>query len=167
MSVAVRLAAAPSVSRCLPTLTGSLSSASPYALPPHLPSLPPVFRPSSHFDQDLGATPPRRTVAMSLITTTTTATTSYRPGHLLENNIHKVEPSSLRSTLSASIFSPSLPPLSLFTSFDFPSRFFVAVNGMTSSPIYIYGRDFVAAETTSSKKRVYDDEHKTDTWNAS
>jgi len=51
-------------------------------LPPHLPTVPSV------------------PLATSLITTTTTmtttrtrtATTSYRPEHLLENNIHKVEP---------------------------------------------------------------------------
>lgn len=91
----------PSVSRCcLPT--GSLSSASPYALAA---SASPYHRP-------IPPSPPRATplssvvslrsvmsvesvpVALptSLITTTTTATTSYRPGHLLENNIHKVEP---------------------------------------------------------------------------
>lgn len=82
--------------RCLPT--GSLSSASPYALPPHLHTRHPLalilslslsfsLRPSSRTRATLLVA-----LATSLITTTTTATTSYRPGHLLENNIHKVEP---------------------------------------------------------------------------
>lgn len=73
------------------------ASASPHRsfLPlflPHLCVSPSFVRHLTSTSPGLGSHPPRRTVAMSLITATTTATTSYRPGHLLENNIHKVEP---------------------------------------------------------------------------
>jgi len=68
-------------------------------LPPHLHavlSVPPVPR----------SGPLLVPLATSLITTTTTATTSYRPGHLLENNIHKVEPRRYDRLL---LLPPSLP----------------------------------------------------------
>jgi len=87
----------PSVSRCL--ATGSLSSGiplrvaclrvsvlvpSPVTPDPYLVLC--LFSTYSELEATLPIAP-----TMSLITATT-ATTSYRPGHLLENNIHKVEP---------------------------------------------------------------------------
>lgn len=107
--------------RYLPT--GSLSLASPYALPPHLhirrlPLCPSSLSPSpspslsiSFFDLSRTRATLLVALATSLITTTTTATTSYRPGHLLENNIHKVEP---RRYDRLFLLPPSLSLFSLF-----------------------------------------------------
>lgn len=145
-----------------------LASASPCPSSSATPAPYPVPRSSSLFDLTWSHPPPSHP-RTSLITTTTT-TTSYRPGHLLENNIHKVEPHRYDRLFLLPFALPLfLPRLGLASRFLF---FFVLpppplppvrhASEMTS-PIYIYGHGFVAAETASTKKYTDDGRKTTDT----
>lgn len=158
----------PSVSRCLPT--GSLSPGIPLlvaclrvsVLPRHPRSIPcPPFVVSLQPNLE----PPSPSHPRTSLITTTTATTSYRPGHLLENNIHKVEPHRYDRLFLLPFALPLFLPRTGFASrflFFFVLPLLRHASEMTS-PIYIYGHGFVAAETASTKKCTGDGRKTTDT----